>query len=197
MAASLSTSEFGWMYFGSGASCPGSEFYSGEQNPLWDVAAYVPILSYGAVPMVALGFAAHWLGTRVGRARIGRVTARAMAAIALVVHGVGPLAFLVDVAGDRVCLYSEWGGPEGAWFSIGPNVVAVGAALCVFAAVRRPRHRLRALLGRLVRARWVRRTVACGGAGRGGAGTGGRPGFGSHRQGVPAHHSGHAAGAGR
>ncbi|MFD0661954.1 hypothetical protein [Thermocatellispora tengchongensis] len=132
----------------------------GEDNPLWDVVAFVPLLFYGAVPAVALAFTAHWLSTRIGRPRIGRVSARTIAATALVAHGVGPLAFLVDVAGDSRCLFSEWGGPEGASLLVGPNLAATAAALCVFSAVRRPRHRLRTMLRRLARARWFRRTGA-------------------------------------
>ncbi|MFF4624020.1 hypothetical protein [Nonomuraea jabiensis] len=152
-------------FVGYGGSCPGRELFDEHGYGLLVVAAYLPPLWYTGAPAVVLGFAAHWLGTRLGRPRIGRVTARVAAGIVLAVYGVRPLAFLVDVAIDRSCV-SRWGGPEGVAFSLDWTVAPTLAALCVLAAVRRPRHRLRALLRAQLRAqlraRWVRRTAAGG-----------------------------------
>ncbi|UBU17013.1 hypothetical protein [Nonomuraea gerenzanensis] len=102
-------------------------------------------LAYGGAPLLALGFAAHWLGLRLSRPRTGRVLARVTACAVLVVYGAAPLAFAADVAVDRACV-ETWGGLEGSWFFLSPSLAPVSAALCALAAVRVPRHRLRALL---------------------------------------------------
>ncbi|MBB6552726.1 hypothetical protein [Nonomuraea rubra] len=145
----------GFAFFGYGGFCPGREFYLFELSRVWSVAFAVPLLGYAGAPLLVLGFAACWLGTRRGRPGLGRVLARVMATVVLVVYGTGPLAFAVDLAIDRACT-GAWGGLAGLWFFLGPALAPVLAALCAFTAVRLPRHRLR----RLVSGRRFRRGAA-------------------------------------
>ncbi|GAT68921.1 hypothetical protein PS9374_04586 [Planomonospora sphaerica] len=158
----LSLAEQSFGFFSYGVFCPGVDLYFSAQYRLWNVESFLPVLWAAGAPAVAFGFAAHWLSTRRDRPRIGRVAARSAAAALLVLYGIGPLAFLADMVIDRGCL-SSWGGWEGVRFFLDQTVAPVLAALCMLAAVRRPRHRLRSLarvLTRALRTRRSRRAVA-------------------------------------
>ncbi|WP_155335099.1 hypothetical protein [Acrocarpospora corrugata] len=125
--------------------CPGREFSFATMELWWTINPWLPITWYAGAPAVILAFLAHWLTTRLGRPRIGRIVARVLGALLLVVYGQTLAAFAVDMAYDRGCVES-WGGFEGLVFFLGPDLAPTLAALCVFAAVRRPRHRIRRVL---------------------------------------------------
>ncbi|MFG3436130.1 hypothetical protein ACGF0J_02695 [Nonomuraea sp. NPDC047897] len=153
-ALSLDRSSFiiaSWVF----SFCPGREVGFQATRLLWEAAQWVPPFWYGAAPLVVLALGAHWLATRRGRPRAGRVAARVAAGAILLLHGLGPAGLAVDLALDRSCLES-WGGWEGARFFLDTDVAPIVAAFCVLAAVRIPRHRVR----RLLRSRPFRRWVA-------------------------------------
>lgn len=143
-------------YFGLAGFCPGHELVLDRLAALQSHLFTRSPLAYGGAPLLIFGFAAHWVAAHRARPRIGRVLTRLAAAAVLAAYGAAPLAFGVDVAVDRACV-DAWGGPEGVWFHLSPSVSPVSAALCALAAVRLPRHRLRAL----IRGRRFRRVVAC------------------------------------
>ncbi|MEV6862785.1 hypothetical protein AB0M44_17520 [Streptosporangium subroseum] len=148
----LSRSARGFGMFSAFAFCPGREVSFEARYLLWSVAEWVPLLWYGGAPAVALAFLAHWSSSRRGRPRIGRVTSRGLAASVLVLYGMGPLAFAVDMAVDREC-FEVWGGIGGVMFFLDTDIAPTLAALCVLAAVRIPKYRVR----RVLRTRWFRR----------------------------------------
>jgi hypothetical protein len=123
----------------------------------------MPLVWFGGAPIVVLAFIAHWISTRCGRPRIGRVSARVAAALILVTYGIEPLGFAADMAIDRECL-DTWGGLRGVEFFLAPDLAPTVAAFCVLAAVRTPKHRVRRLLWAMLRARWFRRSLAAGAA---------------------------------
>ncbi|MFG1704340.1 hypothetical protein ACFLIM_14205 [Nonomuraea sp. M3C6] len=134
-AFSLRDEAFSFGFFGYG-SCPGNSLYLFEGYRIGMVNQYLPLVWFGGAPAVVLAFAAHLLGTRLGRPRAGRVVARVLAVVLLAAHAAAPLAFGVDVAVDRACL-QVW---REMWFLLTPDVAPTLAALCVLAAVRLPRH---------------------------------------------------------
>ncbi len=149
----------GFAFFGFYMFCPGKDAYFESAWLLGLVTDWMPLVWYGGVPAVVVAFLAHWILTRLGRPLIGRVCSRVLAASLLVLYGIGPLGFIVDMAIDRGCL-ETWGGPDGVVFFLGPVVAPFVAALCVLAAVRTPKHRVRRFLIRVLRSRGFRRGLA-------------------------------------
>ncbi|MFB4293364.1 hypothetical protein ACBI99_37395 [Nonomuraea sp. ATR24] len=151
---SLTGETLAFGYFSSGF-CPGADLRWEVPDRVWPLVERVPLLWYNAAPLIVAAFGAHWLTTRLGRPRIGRVLARVTAVVTLLLYGHGLIAFGVDMAIDRQCL-EMWGGVEGARFFLRNDVAPTIAALCVLVAARGPRLRTR----RMVRSRWFRRGVA-------------------------------------
>ncbi|MET8141929.1 hypothetical protein ABZU32_16605 [Sphaerisporangium sp. NPDC005288] len=153
----LSSGGFAWM--GWWAFCPGRELYFSYGSLPWEVVAWAPLVRYSGAPLVVLAALGHWASIRWGRPRAGRVSGRAVGVLLLALYGTAPVGFAVDMAFDRACL-DGWGGPQGAEALVLPDLAPTVAALCVLAAVRVPRHRVRRLVGTTLRARWFRRGVA-------------------------------------
>ncbi|MGW7477604.1 hypothetical protein ACWGH8_03370 [Nonomuraea muscovyensis] len=157
----LSLEERSFMMFWANAFCPGREAALEATLLLWGAGRWVPPLWYGGAPLVVLAFVGHWLATRRGRPRAGRIAGRVTAGALLLLHGLGPAGFAVDLALDRACLES-WGGWEGVWFLLDTDVAPTVAAFCVLAAVRIPRHRVRRLLRSRPFRRWAAGVAAFG-----------------------------------
>ncbi|MEV7804227.1 hypothetical protein AB0O28_14900 [Microbispora sp. NPDC088329] len=137
------------------AFCPGWEAAMGAGVARWTVVDWVPLLRYAGLPGVVVAFLTHWICVRVRRPRAGTVVARVQAALMLVVYGTAPLAFAVDVSIDRDCL-GMWSATGDPTFFLDTDIAPTLAALCVLAAVRTPRHRIR----RLAASRRLRRGTA-------------------------------------
>lgn len=138
-----------------GSFCLGADVMWEYNLLVWSVSRWVPLVWFSGVPAVVIAFLAHWLSTRYGRPRAGRVIGRVMAGAVLVVYGRKPLLFAVDLVIDRGCV-ERWGSLDGLVFILDDELPPTLAALCVLAAVRIPRHRVR----RLLCARWFRRAAA-------------------------------------
>ncbi|WP_405394040.1 hypothetical protein [Microbispora hainanensis] len=151
----LTGTGFGWFSFG---YCPVRDLYDSATDLWWPARAYLPLAWYAGLPGVVLAFLAHWAATWRGRPRTGRVLARVAVAPLLVLYGLAPLAFALDIAHDTGCL-DRWGGPPGVGLFVVPDAVAAVAALCALAAVRVPRHRVRRLLRSVTRLPWARRSA--------------------------------------
>ncbi|MEU8198418.1 hypothetical protein AB0C10_32030 [Microbispora amethystogenes] len=144
LAYSLTLARHGFAWFSFGY-CPVRDLYDSATDVWWPARAYFPLAWYSGLPGIVVAFAAHWAATRAGRPRAGRVLARVAAAPLLVLFGLAPLAFALDLARDTGCL-DTWGGALGVRLMLLPDAVAAVAALCALAAVRMPRHRLRRAL---------------------------------------------------
>lgn len=136
LAYSLTLAQHGFAWFSFGY-CPARDLYDSATGVWWPARAYFPLAWYSGLPGIVAGFVAHWAATRTGRSRAGRVLARVVAAPLLVLFGLAPLAFALDLARDTGCL-DRWGGALGIRLVLLPDVVAAVAALCGLAAVRGP-----------------------------------------------------------
>ncbi|MFI7033993.1 hypothetical protein ACIBK1_35220 [Microbispora rosea] len=134
---------FGGFYYP--AMCPGWDAFMEATVPLSVLHSWMPPVWYGGLPAVVVAFLAHWISIRVRRPRIGRVVSRVLAALLLVAFSTAPLALALDIGINRSCL-GLWGGPEGAMLFVQGDLAPMLAALCMLAAVRTPRHRIRRLL---------------------------------------------------
>ncbi|GAA4209633.1 hypothetical protein GCM10023074_54960 [Microbispora amethystogenes] len=144
LAYSLTLAQHGFAWFSFGY-CPVRDLYDSATDVWWPARTYFPLAWYSGLPGIVVAFAAHWAATRAGRPRAGRVLARVAAAPLLVLFGLAPFAFALDLARDTGCL-DRWGGALGVRLMLLPEAVAAVAALCALTAVRMPRHRLRRAL---------------------------------------------------
>ncbi len=127
------------------AMCPGWDAYMEASLPLSVLHTWTPLVWYGGLPAVVVAFLARVISTRLRRPRIGRVVSRVLAALLLIAFSTAPLALAVDIGVDRSCL-GVWGGPEGVVLFVQGGIAPMLAALCMLAAVRTPRHRVRRLI---------------------------------------------------
>ncbi|MDF5757738.1 hypothetical protein [Spongiactinospora sp. TRM90649] len=120
------------------AYCPGDDL-SGEFTAVTQLVYGVsPVFRYAGLPVLALALAVHLAAARLGGALQGRIVARVLAALLILVYGVRPLGFAVDMVVDRYC-FGYWGGWAGAHLLSTVYLPPLVAALCVLAAVRPPR----------------------------------------------------------
>ncbi len=99
--------------------------------PVWDL----PLLWFGATPLIALAWGAAFLSERAGCPRFGRILARSAAVVVIVRHLPSPLLFMFDVAGDSRCA-GQWGPPGTMDWYVTTNLYHLVPVALVFLAAR-------------------------------------------------------------
>ncbi|MGW5261547.1 hypothetical protein ACWEQG_11255 [Microbispora sp. NPDC004025] len=120
-------------------SCPGWDTYDLVYSRAHAVAGF-PLFSYGGGPLIVLGFAGWYLSVRRARPGVGRIVARSVAAVLVVLNPI-PEALLpaLDAALGPGCA-EMWGPPELMSRQVWWGLYDCVPPFLVLLAVRAPRH---------------------------------------------------------
>ncbi|OPG11158.1 hypothetical protein B1L11_22030 [Microbispora sp. GKU 823] len=119
-------------------SCLGWDIYD-RVSPRTYLITDFPLFSYGGAPLIVLGCAGWYLSLRSGRARLGRIIGRCVAAVLLVLNLPGFLLPTLDAALGPACL-DVWGPPELFSAQVGWGLYDCLPPVLVLLAVRAPRR---------------------------------------------------------
>ncbi|GIH66369.1 hypothetical protein Msi02_71860 [Microbispora siamensis] len=119
-------------------SCLGWDIYD-RVFPRTYLITDFPLFSYGGAPLIVLGCAGWYLSLRSGRARLGRIIGRCVAAVLLVLNLPGFLLPTLDAALGPACL-DAWGPPELFSAQVGWGLYDCLPPVLVLLAVRAPRR---------------------------------------------------------
>ncbi|GGL37195.1 hypothetical protein [Planomonospora parontospora] len=144
---------YGYVVYGDPARCVGNAFMDDHGHGILQVFYEVPFFEFGGSPLMAGALAAWLAGNRQGLTGIGRVAARAAAAVIGSVLLLPLLPVAVDAALDSNCL-DMWGGPLIVSTSLVQGLTALVSLVLMLRAARPPHARrsgaVRAALALLV-----------------------------------------------
>jgi hypothetical protein len=145
---------YGWASFG---QCEGYRLNDLIQAPQQVIEALF-LFWHGGAPMIVLSFAGWYLSVRAGRHRLGRIVARCVATVLLLLPLPGLLLVAFDAALGPDCL-AAWGPPDLIGWRVGMGLYELAPPILVLLAVRPPR-RVFVRRGRVVRTALAILTVA-------------------------------------